>query len=184
MKRLPMRAALATAALLLLGARPAPAFDWDTFNGEDYEEPAGGGAGFELNPADRIYGLTLGSGTWLLHTPVFADYFLGFLYNGIEEGFYGQLGLTLRLMPHWRVAPFVGGGGTYDAIISRDAASETTSGAEPEKGNSYWGGHGEAGVRIAVGEDFYELLGRYTWSSSDIPDPNYGVVRIGYGHRF
>ena len=175
---------LAALGVALATGSPALGFDWESFNGEDYEEPVGGSAWIELNPADTIYGLSIGSGVWLLNTPVFGDYFIGMLYNGLEEGLYGEAGMTVRLMPHWRWAPFAGGGGSYDAIISRSSDSETGAANEPQKGNSYWAGHAEAGLRISVGGSFYELLGRYTWTSSDIPEPDYWLIRIGYGQRF
>jgi hypothetical protein len=164
------------AGLLLLSALASAALD-----PEDYEEPAGPGAGFQLNPADEIYGLSVGYGIWLKETPVFADYFGGAFWNGIEDGWYGGLGVTFRLMPHGRIAPFVGVGGSYNLGLS-STASVTPEEDLPDRGQSYWSGHAESGIRFWLPwrYRFLELTGRYTVSSLE-GDRDYWLAGIGMG---
>jgi hypothetical protein len=159
------------------------AYDWSTYDVDDYEEDAGAAAAFEFNPADDIYGVTVSDGTWLTGAPILGDFFMTTFYNGIEDAGYAGAGLTLRLQPRWSVAPFAGGGGSYNLSYGgNDDDDLDTDDDEPEQGESYWAGHAEAGLRIRMEDDRYiELMGRYTWSSSDIEDPDYWLVRIGYG---
>lgn len=147
-----------------------------------HEEPAGANWAVLMNPADQIYGLTSGWGVWLRHTPVFGDYRFDFFNNGIEDAFYGGVGFTLRLMPHWSVAPFAGGGGSYNWAWSRqDEASLPTM--PSDRGQSYAAGYVDAGLRIQV--PFYlrfvEFSSRYTWPSLEGPDRDYWLIAIGTG---
>jgi hypothetical protein len=140
------------------------------YNVEDYEESAGGSAAFLLNPRDGIYGISVGSGTWLRNTPVFGDYFLDLFSNSIEDSWYTGAGMTLRLMPHWRLAPFVGAGGSYNYSLSNHGSNDVISAPQsalPKRGESYWGGHVETGFRFWTGGIFrlFELNARYTWSA-------------------
>jgi len=160
------------------------AVDWDTYNREDYEEPAGASFALLANPKDNIYGVTFGDGTWLKNTPVFGDYFLGTTYNGVEEAWYGSIGMTIRLMPHWRVAPFIGAGGSYNYSLSGLSSNTTTTTAKEysDQGDSYAGGHAEAGIRV-LSENramLFEIMGRYTWTSLK-EDRNYWLVGISIG---
>jgi hypothetical protein len=176
-------------AISLLGAMGGSADIWnDDYNREDYEEPAGASFAFLLNPSEDIWGIAIGSGTWLVNTPVFGDYFIRLFYNGLEETTYSGIGMTLRLMPHWRVAPFAGAGGSYNYALNRAEADsengslvvhgEDYSGA----GTSYWGGHAEAGMRIWFNSrlQLLEVMGRYTWSSND-GDRDYWLIGISTG---
>ena len=93
--------------------------------------------------------------------------------------------MTIRLMPHWRFAPFAGGGGSYNYSLSQ--ASKTTPALQEPKefkdqGESYWGGHTEAGFRILApgGRMLFELMGRYTWTSL-AGDRNYWLAGISVG---
>jgi hypothetical protein len=169
-----------TLGLILLAAH-ARAYDWEEFRGEDYEEPAGASGLLEVNPADGVYGVGIGDGTWLKNTPVFGDYFVSLFWNQMEDALYGNVGMTLRIMPHWAVAPFVGGGGAYNQVLSRKVEDETTTEEDARRGRSYWGGIAEAGLRLRVKGAFYELGGRYTWSSSDVKDTDYWLIRFAYG---
>ncbi len=156
-------------------------YDWSTYNVEDFEEPAGTIGCFEFNPADDIYGVSVGDGTWLTGTPVFGDFFLPVFYNGIEDAVYAGVGMTLRIMPHWKFAPFAGGGASYNLSLS---GAEDSEFSENPRGESYWGGHAEGGVRLQTSAGFCEILGRHTWSSSEIEDADYWTVRIGWGNNF
>ena len=150
---------LMSIGLCVLLSGPVLAFDR-----EDYEEEACGTFAFLFNTEDEVYGIGFGSGTWIKDSPVFGDYFISLFSNGIEDAFYTGLGMTIRIMPHWSVAPFVGGGGSYNFSW----ASDTDDDEELEdRGASYWAGHAEAGVRVWTGGrlGLIELLGRYTWSS-------------------
>jgi hypothetical protein len=174
------------AALLLLwpsGGRCA-------FEEEDEnEEAAGASGGFLANPADKIYGVSVGYGVWIRETPVFGDYFVNLFSNGIEDSWYSGLGMTIRLMPHWRFAPFAGGGASYNYSLSgrsqvEEPSATTATGRETDlRGDSYWGGHAEAGLRIWIPNRIrlLEIMGRYTWSSSRVADPDYWLVGLSLG---
>jgi hypothetical protein len=161
----------ALSALFLLSALVSSGFAYER---EDYEEDAGATFAFLLNPEDGIYGASFGSGTWLKDTPVFGDYFVRIFWNGIEESTYSGMGMTLRIMPHWPVAPFVGGGGSYNLSLAQKSDEAAVDSRDPDdppdKGESYWAGHGEAGLRInltdrtimleaAVSQSFISLKG-------------------------
>lgn len=183
MRRMIRRWAQAPGLALLLAAGSAGAYDWDNYKVENFEEPAGGESLFEVSPADGAYGLGIGDGTWLKGTPVFGDYGLTLFWNNIEDALYAGVGMTLRLMPHWRIAPFVGAGGSYNQTLSsgtNDEAVVVTSDAEAHS-QSYWGGHAEAGLRVRSGARFYELLGRHVWSSASAEDADYWSVRLAIG---
>jgi hypothetical protein len=145
--------------------------------GDDYDQPAGPSFAFQFNPVDDIYGLAVGDGTWLKGTPVFGDFALGAFNNEIENAFYSDIAMTLRIMPHWRVTPFVGAGGSYNLSWSQD--TEVDDSVLEDRGASYWGGHVETGLRAwEVGRvRLIELMVRYTWSS--LPgDRDYFLIGI------
>jgi hypothetical protein len=163
------------------------AIDWDNFKGEDYEEAAGASFALLANTQDDIYGFSFGDGTWLKHTPVFGDYFLSLLSNKKEDAWYSAVGMTIRLMPHWRFAPFVGGGGSYNFSLSQVSKDDTSSETKEfeDQGDSYWGGHVEAGFRVWTAERrlLFEVMGRNTWTSLD-GDRNYWLAGISIGAGF
>jgi hypothetical protein len=88
--------------------------------------------------------------------------------------------MTFRLMPHSRVAPFVGAGGSYNLSL-RQTDTDEPGGLE-SRGNTYWGGHVEAGIRVWLRSPWrlLEIMGRYTWSSLD-GDRDYWLVGISTG---
>lgn len=149
-------------------------------NPDDYEESADTTALFQFNPADGVYGVAVGPGIWLKNTPVMANYFATLFRNGIEESWYGGAGMTLRLMPHWRVAPFIGGGGSYNQTLS--TRSDDAGKNWPDQGESYWGGHVEGGVRIWLPWRYrlLEIMGRETWPSFS-GGRDYWLIGIGMG---
>lgn len=176
-------------ALALAGAWGAAGQGLMGFRGEDYEEEAGPSFAIHLNATDDIYGIALGHGTWLRGAPVLGDYFVGLFSNRIEDSWYGSVGMTIRLMPRWTVAPFAGAGGSYNQSLSRDRGERSVwSGRDDElvdRGYSYWGGHVEAGLRVWLPPPatLVELCVRQTWSS--LPgDRDYWLAIIGTGTGF
>lgn len=153
---------------------------WD-FDGERYEEPAGASFSVLCGPQHEIYGVAFGFGTWLVGTPVFGDYNLSLFSNGIEDAFYSGLGLTVRIMPHWRAAPFAGAGGGYNLVWSgseRDAGINT----DENRGCSYWAAHAEGGIRFWLSSRvrLLELMVRYVWPDAG-RDREYWLLGIGTG---
>ncbi len=172
-------------AVIMCGFLACPAF---AFEREDYEEPAGASFAALLNPQDGIYGISMGDGTWLKGTPVLGEFFLAIFSNDIEDSFYSGAGMTFRIMPHWRVAPFVGGGGSYNYSFSQGSGDDDGQAAPkdaglPNRGDSYWGWHAEAGFRIWNLEKLglFEIMFRYTWSSLEGGDRDYWLVGISTG---
>ena len=146
---------------------------------EEKEEYAGANVAFLCNPQADIYGGSAGWGVWIKKTPFYGDYFASLFYNGLENGMYAGLGMTVRVMPHWPVAPFIGVGGSYNPVLSkRDSGI-------PGLGDSYLGGHAESGVRLALPKVRYafELSGRYTWSSHG-GDMDYWLIGLTVSNRF
>jgi hypothetical protein len=165
--------------------------DWggweDEWRREDYEEEAGASFALYLNPEDGIYGMSFGEGTWLKGAPVFGDYFLAAFKNDIEDAVYSGVGLTIRLMPRWKLAPFLGGGGSYNYSLSDndeddDLLQDEDPDELPDRGESYWGGHAEGGFRLwTEGKlQLFELMFRQTWSSLD-GERDYWLVGISTG---
>ena len=163
---------------------------WDA---ETDEEAAGGSVSFQFNPSDEIYGLSLCSGSWVRGTPLFGDFFVTLFQNGIEDAAYSGVGMTIRIMPHWKVAPFVGAGGSYNYSLSQKATNETAGAESPteegvllDQGHSYWAWHGEAGLRVWTGGalGLLEVSGRYVMNTLEGGDRDYWFVGIGIGSGF
>ncbi len=192
----PFARGLVAALLCSLGA-VASARAWE-LDHEDYEEPAGASFAFLLNPADDIYGISLGSGVWLRDTPVFGDYFIRLFHSGIENMAYSGLGMTFRLMPHTRFAPFIGAGGSYNYALTQSTEPDSIDVAqsrpdEPadarvpvDQGESFWGGHAEAGARLWLSNrvGLLEVFGRFTWTSFDAGDRDFWLIGISTGIGF
>jgi hypothetical protein len=176
------RAAYAALALCAAAVAP-PAAGRDA---DDLEVPAGESFLLFANPSDEVFGFSGNSAMWIRDTPVLGDYFAQIFWNGIEDAVYAGLGLTIRLMPHWDVAPFAGVGGSYNCSLGansgEDDAGETPDGELPDRGDSYWGGHVEAGVRFRAANrwSMFEVMVRYTWSSLD-GDRDTWIAGIGAG---
>ena len=173
--------------LMVLLTAPVMAVDWENFNREDYEEEAGSSFSIFAGPDREVYGAYWGFGTWLKHTPVFGDYNFSLFNHGEEHAFYTGVGLTIRIMPHWKVAPFVGGGGSYNySFKDRYPDPSGTNPDEPEdRGDSYWGWHAEGGIRFWFENriQLFELMGRYVRTSLD-GDRDYVMFAIGTGAGF
>jgi hypothetical protein len=175
---------------LWIALLPFAGLAWEA---EDIEEPAGATCGFLLNVEDDIYGLRFGDGTWIKHTPIFGDYFMRIMHSDLEDAWYSGIGMTIRIMPHWKFAPFIGAGGSYNYSLSGEDEEEEATGFVdpnepapeedddelPEQGENYWGGHAEAGIRIRIDNrvGLLELFGRYTCSALD-GDHDYWLVGI------
>ena len=185
--RFPVRVCAVAVLVCILGdATRAVA---GSFESDDYEEPAGASFAFLLNPDDQIYGIGGGSGLWLRGTPVFGDYFVSLFSSEIENAMYSGVGMTLRLMPHWRVAPFIGGGGSFNYSLSQGSTTNnvtsptsTEDEAWPDRGTSYWAGHAEAGVRMWFNNrlQLLEFMLRYTATSHE-GDRDYWLIGISTG---
>jgi len=157
------------------------------FNREDYEEPAGASFSFFLNPDKDIYGICVSDGTWLKNTPVFADYQLSLFSNGIEDSWYTGMGMTIRIMPHWRFAPFAGGGGSYNYSFKRREENVFLyeENNTDDRGDSYWASHAEAGFRIWTENriSLVEISVRHTWSQLD-GERDYWLAALTTGTGF
>ena len=182
-----MRAIAIRMGLAVALATVCQAMAWDP---DTDEESAGASFAFQLNPSDKVYGIAFEEGAWIRDTPVFGDFFLTLFQNGIEDATYSGVGMTLRVMPHWRVAPFAGGGGSYNYSLSQKSeagtAGETPApeeGALLNRGESYWAWHGEAGLRIWTGGalGLLEVAGRYVANTIEGGDRDYWLISISVG---
>ena len=150
------------------------------------EESAGGSGLFLLNPEDGIYGISMNRGTYIKNTPIFGDYFSTIMKNDKEDTTYAGLGMTIRIMPHWKFAPFFGIGASYNYSIGYDVDepqfNDDGSPAPEDRGATYWGGHGEIGVRFEIPNKrrFIEILGRYNATDLDGDDRDYWYAGIGW----
>lgn len=156
--------AVCGAAFFLLAGQ---ALAWDP---EMNEEDAGSSFSLQLNPVEGIYGVAYEQGSWVVNTPIFGQYFITTYYSGLEESLYGGIGMMLRLMPHWALAPFAGVGGSYNyAGWTMDAPN-------------FFGGHAEGGLRLWFGgrAHFLEGFVRQTYSSIN-RNHDFWMAGIGYG---
>ena len=173
--------------VLLLIAQLCYGFD-DDFDGRDWEEPAGATCSVLVSPEGGVYGLAFGEGVWLKHTPIYGDFSLSIFKNDNADAIFSGIGMTIRVMPRWKLAPFVGGGGSFNYPFASSAGSqsgipaETVATVATHGGRSYWGGHAEAGVRLWLDStiQLVETFCRYTWSS-DGPAADYWLVGVSTG---
>jgi hypothetical protein len=168
-------------------AMTCQAWAWDP---DTDEESAGGSFAFQFNPSDEVYGISFCSGSWIRNTPLFGDFFVTLFQNGIEDATYSGIGMTIRVMPHWKIAPFVGIGGSYNYSLSEEtedeAIGETTETEEDallNRGDSYWAWHGEGGVRLWTGGalSLLEVSGRYTINTLEGGDRDYWFIGLSVG---
>ena len=153
------------------------------FEREEYEEPAGSSFSVLLNPEDGIYGIAFGDGTWIKNAPVYGGFCARILYSDLEESWYTGASLTVRLMPRWFLAPFAGVGGSYNYSLSQGSSDDRFDDEElPDRGESYWGGHVETGIRFKRKKtgQMFEVMGRYTMSSLD-GEHDYWLAGISTG---
>ena len=128
---------------------------------------------FCCNPQDGFYGGGSGWGAWMKDSPLYGDYFLSVFHNGLEHSMYAGCGATVRLMPHWFVAPFVGAGGSFNTALGKK--NDLIAGLR----DYYCGGHVESGLRVALPQTRYSCLvsGRYTWSTAG-RDQDYWLIGL------
>ncbi len=152
----------------------------------DYEEDAGISLVGFRDPDGDVYGGGFESGVWLKGTPVFGEMFGHWLANRLQNGNYYSVGMSLRIMPPSAIAPFAGGGGSYNGLTSHRSDRWRDDPEQREADRSYWQGHAEGGLRIWYGPQrarFVEGTYRYHWSSKGSPF-NYGWISIELGQRF
>ena len=169
------RAAL-TAILALTMACPALA---GYRHRDEYTTTSTGLLRLELNPSDEVYGISFGGGRHLPRIPLAYDVFARVLENDVEDAGYVGGGGTLWLIQRKPVAPFLGAGGSYNYSLK---SRTRDSGGLSSRGDSYWGTHVEAGLRLWPDRSIrvFEVLGRYTWSSEQ-GDRDYWLFGIGLG---
>ena len=100
--------------MLFLIAQVCYGFDED-FDGRDWEEPAGVTCTALVSPEDGVYGVAFGEGVWLKHTPILGDFSISLFKNDNVGALLSGIGMTIRIMPRWKLAPFVGGVGSFAA---------------------------------------------------------------------
>ena len=136
------------------------------------------------NPSDRICGFAFEDGTWLAGTPVMGQFFLNTLRHDRIDATFGGIGMIFRLMPHWQVAPYVGGGASFNQLFTSNSEKQDDL-PDDEKIKSTWAGHAEGGVRISLpgGFHFFELYGRQSWSAVEAVG-HYWTAGFGYGQNW
>lgn len=158
------------------------------FEPEDYEVPAGSSFSVLINPEDSIYGISYDTATRIKGTPVVGNYFIATFQNGIADSLYSGIGMTIRLLPEWRVKPIIGAGGSYNYCWSSSGKGSEMVGIpaplmdDGSGSQSYWAAHVEAGFRIQVTPQkrFLEVTGRYAWNLSE-DDSDYWLLVIATG---
>ena len=88
-------------------------------------------------------------------------------------------------MPHWKFAPFIGAGGTYNYSLSSISGSTTmssTSSIDVSNLSNKSDSHVESGFRLWMNNRvrLLEILGRYTWISLGT-EHDYWLVGISTG---
>ena len=150
---------------------------------EDYEEPGGMSFSLQGNSQDSIYGISFEDATWLVGTPIMGQFFLNTLWHDKIDASFGGVGMIFRIMPRWPMAPYVGGGASYNQLLNGNSEEQGTV-PEDEKVESTWAGHAETGLRLNVGlVGFFELYGRQTWSACEAVG-DYWTLGLGYGQNW
>ena len=131
--------------------------------------------------AGGIYGICFEDATWLANTPVIGQFFLNTLRHDEIDATFAGIGMIFRIMPHWQIAPYAGGGASYNQYFGETDEKQGDV-PEDEKIESTWAGHAEAGLRIWFpGKiQFIELYGRQSWSAVETVG-NYWTAGFGYG---
>jgi len=162
----------------------APFVMAQSYDVRHYEESAGlSVAGFYGESGD-IYGGGFESGAWLTGTPVFGELFGHWFSHKKEAGNYYAVGMSLRILPRWTVAPFAGGGAAYNRLLSEQAVDQRADPARSPE-SSYWTAFADAGLRIWINDQrtFLEGTYRYHWSNLDT-HKTYGWISLEFGQRF
>jgi len=165
-----------------------PAATASSLFGSDYdvdkiEESAGMSLAIFRSTDGEIYGGGYETGVRIVNAPILGEIFGHWLSNDLEEGNFYSVGVTLRLMPRWDVAPFAGFGAAYNGLIS-DRSDDFAS-PLPRPAQSYWSGHVEGGLRLWFGVNRHFIEGTYRHHYSDAGrDYAYGWASIEYGRLF
>lgn len=152
----------------------------------DYEEPGGFSLALVRSLDGEVYGGGLESGVWWRGTPVFGEIFGHWLSNKLQGGNYYSIGMNLRLMPHARLAPFAGVGGSYNGLVSEHRSTAWLDESFRPADSRYWNGFAEAGVRywLRPGRTFFFEAGyRRHWTDTGT-DFDYDWISIEYGQLF
>jgi hypothetical protein len=174
--------------LLLLAVCLLPAislaFDWENYNVEDYEEAGGMSFSVQGNSDGSIYGMSFEDATWLANTPIIGQFFLNAMWHDEIDANFGGIGMIFRIMPHWQIAPYIGGGASYNQLFG-DSAETRDNVREDEKVESTWAAHAEGGVRVWLPGKihFFEFYGRQTWSEVKAVG-DYWTAGFGYGQNW
>ncbi len=166
--------------LSLLSGTLAHAYDV-----RDYEEDAGISISIVRDPGGDVYGGGFESGVWLVGAPLFGELFGHWLVNRLQDGNYYSVGMTIRLKPRTPVAPFVGGGGSYNGLTSNRSRGSSSNEFFRDPDSSYWKGHAEAGVRLWYGGGAQFIEGGYRrhWTDSG-RSFNYDWWFLEFGQSF
>ena len=162
--------------------------DGESIFGSDYdvneiEESAGMSLSIFRSTDGDVYGGGYETGVRIVNTPIMGEIFGHWLSNDIEEGNFYSVGVTLRLMPRWDIAPFAGGGAAYNGLLSD--RSDSFASPPPRPAQSYWSFHVEGGLRLWFGTHRHFIEGTYRQHYSDAgSDFAYGWVAIEYGRQF
>ena len=111
------------------------------FEREDYEEPAGISFSVTANPSDKIFALEFERGTWLIDTPLLGELVLTIVSSGPGDVYFSGLGMIFRIMPHRIVAPYAGGGGSYNHVFSGSFTNTVEHGEARSEDVNFWSGH-------------------------------------------
>ena len=167
--------------VLAAGLASVRGFAYDV---EDYEAPGGMSFSVQGSPQDSVYGICFEDATWLVNTPVIGQFFLNTLRHDRIDSTFGGVGMILRIMPHWRFAPYAGGGASYNYLFGSDEEDQNKL-PEEERIESTWAGHAEGGVRVSLPGSihFFEVYARQTWSAVEAVG-NYWTLGFGYGQNW
>lgn len=155
------------------------------YNVEDYEEPGGMSFSVQGNGQQGVYGLAFEDGTWLADTPVLGQFFLNAVRHDPLDATFGGVGMIFRIMPHWQVAPYAGGGASYNNLFHEKSNEARDTSDTTSKVESHWAWHAEGGLRLWLPGNihFFEFFGRQTWTTID-NRYNYWTAGFGYGQNF
>jgi len=135
-----------------------------------------------VDPA--IYGIGYEYGVRLKNFPALGSAFGPFLMydDDLEHTFIAPL-FSLRLVSQWRLAPYVGLGGSYWLSVSGTDSPDLIDG--DTRADSHWAAHAEAGLRWRTGAGGYvDLGGMLLYPFVDTPDDVTAesfIVRLAFG---
>lgn len=155
------------------------------FEAEDYEEQEGLCFSVYGNPSVGAWSFGFEDGTRLINTPIMGQAFLHALRLRESDSWYGGLGMTIRILPRIKIAPFVGAGGGYYYSWASEDRDTVRSNSERVSPESFWGGIVEGGVRVGLLDEihFFDFSVRHVWNGSN-SRLNFWAGGIAYGQRW